>query len=413
MPGRASPRIPSYRLHKPSGLAVVRLNGHDIYLGEHGTAESRKAYERVITQWLANGRHPPGGGQSPASANGLAICELMLAYLDHARGYYVKNGTPTGEYDNIRDALRPVAKLYDKTSASSFGPQALRTVRQAMIEAGLARSVINARVNRIRRMFRWGVENELVAPAVLHGIQAVAALRQGRSEARETAPVKPVSDDQIMAVLEFVPRPVAAMIQLQRLTGMRPGEVMAIRRCDIEVGGRNWVYRPVSHKTQHHGKRRVIFLGPRAQHVLEPFLDREPEAYLFRPSETVEELHKRRRATRKTPLRPSQASRTRMKVPHRRPGARYTRRSYAVAIARACDRVFPPPPCLSEEDKKLWRRGHRWSPNKLRHTAATDLRQRFGIESARVVLGHSSSVTTEIYAALDESKAAEIMEQVG
>ena len=56
MPKRTSARIPKYRLHKPTGLAVVRLNGRDIYLGKHATNESRQRYQQVIAEWLANNR---------------------------------------------------------------------------------------------------------------------------------------------------------------------------------------------------------------------------------------------------------------------------------------------------------------------------------------------------------------------
>jgi len=56
MPNTKAPRIPTYRLHKPTNLAVVRLHGRDIYLGRYGSAESRQAYERAIAEWLANGR---------------------------------------------------------------------------------------------------------------------------------------------------------------------------------------------------------------------------------------------------------------------------------------------------------------------------------------------------------------------
>ncbi|MCA9175891.1 MAG: hypothetical protein KDB14_15505 [Planctomycetales bacterium] len=54
MPARTSAQIPSYRLHKPTGRGVVRLNGRDIYLGEHGTPESKERYRQVIAEWLAN-----------------------------------------------------------------------------------------------------------------------------------------------------------------------------------------------------------------------------------------------------------------------------------------------------------------------------------------------------------------------
>ena len=51
-----SARTPSYRLHKPSGQAVVTLNGKDFYLGKHGTPESRAEYDRFLAEWLAAGR---------------------------------------------------------------------------------------------------------------------------------------------------------------------------------------------------------------------------------------------------------------------------------------------------------------------------------------------------------------------
>ena len=306
-----------------------------------------------------------------------------------------------------------MAALFDKTPVVAFGPQSLKAVRDAMVRANLARTVINCRINRIRRMFRWGVENQLVEPTVLQALQAVSPLRKGRCDARETAPVEPVSEERIDAVLLLVPRQVAAMIELQRLTGMRPGEVLTMRPCDIDRTGGTWCYSPSSHKTEHHGKARRVFLGPRAQAVLGQFMNRATDAYIFSPREAAEEHHLARRLSRKTRMTPSQKRRKRKVNPVRIPGARYNRRSYAVAIARGCDRAFPPPKQLSEAESKQWRKAHRWTPNQLRHSAATALRRSFGIEAARVVLGHSSSAVTEIYAALDQSKAADIMSKVG
>ena len=78
-------------------------------------------------------------------------------------GHYRRaDGTPTGELDNYRDSLRPLRRLYGRTPAADFGPLALKAVRQAMIDAGLARTTINQRVGRIVRLFKWAVENELV-----------------------------------------------------------------------------------------------------------------------------------------------------------------------------------------------------------------------------------------------------------
>ena len=49
----------------------------------------------------------------------------------------------------------------------------------------------------------------------------------------------------------------------------------------------------------------------------------------------------------------------------------------------------------------------------MRHTAATRFRQEYGIEVTRVLLGHSSAVTSELYAEMDEGRAREIMARIG
>jgi site-specific recombinase XerC len=54
-----------------------------------------------------------------------------------------------------------------------------------------------------------------------------------------------------------------------------------------------------------------------------------------------------------------------------------------------------------------------WSPNQLRHNAATRIRAEFGIEAARVILGHASVATSEIYAEADKDKAKQIIGKLG
>jgi len=424
MAGSPSFKIPRYRLHKPTGLGVVRLNERDIYLGRHDTAESHAEYERVITEWIASGGHAlrkaPRAEQS-VGVNAIAIgvssrCtidELFLRYIAFAKQYYVKNGKPTDEVENLRDAHKPLITLFGKECANDFGPSSLKAVRQSMVEKGWCRNHVNAQVNRIRRAFKWGVENDLVHASVLHGLQAVAPLKRGRCNVRESEPVKPVPEHMLEPVLALVPPPIEAMARLQLVTGMRPGEVALMRRCDITMTGRVWSYRPTSHKTEHHGRDRVIYLGPRAQDILKPYLKTGRQAFLFSPIDAMQARWREQRANRQTPMTPSQAARKRRRNPKRRPGDRYDRGSYAWAIYRACDRAFPPPEKLTEREQKKWRREHRWSPNQLRHNAATHLRRHFGIEAARVVLGHSSADVTEIYAEVDLAKAADIMGNVG
>lgn len=426
-------KIPSYRRHKPSGLAVVRLNGHDFYLGKHGTAASRAEYRRVIAEWLACGRRMPvpNGGNGPQMGE-ITVNELFLAYYAFVKTYYIKNGRPTGEQSNILDACRPLTELYGRTPVKEFGPRSLKAVRERMIQQGLCRRVINSRVNRIRRMFKWGVENELLHSSVLHALQAVAALKRYRSAARESDGVKPVADWMVEAVAKAVPAPVRAMIELQTLTGMRSGEVTIMRACDLDVSGKIWAYRPSTHKTEHHGAERVIYLGPRAQEVAKPFLKRDTIAYLFSPAEAEAERRVACHLARVTKMSCGNRPGTnRRKHPKKQPGDHYTTSSYLRAVIYGCQRAFPPPEHLRKQEGETckqwkdrlgeeghaelrsWRKQHSWHPHQLRHNAATRLRKEFGIEAARVVLGHRSAGITEIYAEIDHLRAADVMGRVG
>jgi integrase len=218
------------------------------------------------------------------------------------------------------------------------------------------------------------------------------------------------------------------MVQFERFTGCRPEEVCLIRPCDVDAAGDVWAYRPESHKTQHHGRERVIFIGPKAQAILRPYLLRDKAAYCFCPAEGEKKRREDAHDRRTTPLsrgnRPGSNVRSK---PKRFAGERYDVASYRRAIYRACELAFGMPKHLrhrlrneteeqKQERQKLaseWRAKHTWHPNQLRHTAATEIRKRFGIESAQLALGHADANVTQIYAERDMQKAAHVMAQVG
>ena len=56
---------------------------------------------------------------------------------------------------------------------------------------------------------------------------------------------------------------------------------------------------------------------------------------------------------------------------------------------------------------------HREYPHLLRHNAAAEPRKEFGIEAARIILGHRSAAVTEIYAERDEQEAIKAVMKVG
>ncbi len=411
MPKLSEIAVPSYRHHKKSGQAVVTLGGKDHYLGRHKSAESRAEYSRVVGEWMAAGR------QLPADPNAVTVGEVAAAFRNHAKRYYADaHGNASKAVVNFNEALRPLLKLYGKTAAVDFGPLRLKACRESMIDAGRCRTNINRNVTRIRGVFKWAVENEMLPASVHHGLMAVSGLRYGRSEAKESSPVKPVPVAHVESTLLHVSRQVAAMMRLQLLTGMRPGEVVLLRGCDMDTTGELWIYRPARHKTQLHGHTREVYFGPKAQELIGPFLKTDLQAYLFSPVDAERERREALHAARTTPMscgnRPGTNKRHK---PRREPGERYTTMTYFRAVQYGCDKAFPAPADVADkpDELKTWQRAHRWHPHQLRHNAATELRKRYGLEAAQVTLGHKTLSVTEIYAEKNVAAAMRIAAEVG
>lgn len=194
------------------------------------------------------------------------------------------------------------------------------------------------------------------------------------------------------------------------------------------------MYRPPHHKNAWRGRARSIPIGPRGQELLGGFVTADPDEYLFSPRRAVAERLDARAAGRKTPRWPSHLARNqtkRKKRPRRSPRERYDTAAYGHAVARACDRAFPPPGDLARRsgeteaawrarltpdqfaEVRAWRAEHRWHPNQLRHTFATKVRKRHGLEAAQVLLGHAHADVTQVYAEADEQLAAAVAEKIG
>jgi integrase len=377
----------------------------------------------------------PHRGAEPPGPAGVTVAEVLLAYLTHAdRHYRGADGTPSDEVRHIKVACRHVRELYGDTPAAGFGPLAIKSVRKRFVATGWGRKTVNARVDRVRRVFKWAAAEELVPVTVYTALAAVPGLQKGRSPAPESEPVEPVADAAVDATLPFLNRHVRGLVEFERLTGCRPGEACRVRRCDLDTSGAAWVYRPTHHKTAWRGKRRIVAVGPRAQALLKEFFTPNPDDYLFSPRRAVEEVNAARAANRKTPLYPSHLRHNaarRKATPRRAPRDRYTRVSYGQAIDRACDRAFPPTGGLARLPKesaakwwarltaeqrdrvKVWRKAHRWHPNQLRHSYATKARKQFGLEHAGAALGHSKMSVTEVYAERDAGLAAAVALQIG
>jgi integrase len=406
-------RIPKYCLHSPTGQAYVRIRGRTIYLGKHGTAASREAYGRAVAEYAASSSKAMIA--SPVLANDVTVVELCSSYQDFAEGYYVKNGHPSGWLAHIRLIIKRLCGLYGREPAAAFGPIKFKAVRQTLVDAGHSRPYINKLLAIVPRVFKWGAAEELVPASVFHSLRTVEGLKKGRTKAPEPEPVLPVEDALVEATLPHVPLIVADMVRFQHLTGCRPGEVCQLRPMDLDRSGEVWCYRPASHKTEHHGRERIIFIGPKAQAVLRPYLLRDATVYCFSPAESMQQMREARQAARKTPLNYGNRPGTNRKArPARSPKIRYTKDSYSRAIRRGIDKankVIQKAAAVSGiENPPLLRY---WHANQLRHTRATEIRRYFGLEATQAVLGHAKADVTQIYAERDQALAAETMRKIG
>jgi integrase len=399
------PKIPSYRLHKASGQAVVVLSGQSHYLGIWQSPESKARYEQVVAEWLARNRQPSPEQAATSGGTGISVSELILRYYKFTQSYYPADGDTTSEVRSIREALRPVRRLFGDQPAASFGPLALKAVRQAMIDQGWCRTHVNHQVHRVRRMFRWGVSEELVPVSVYEALRSVAGLARGRCEVRESSPVEPAFWEHVEAIKPYCTRPVGTMLELQYLAAMRSCEVRAMRTCDIDRSNPEcWLYRPGSdrgehgkHKNAWRGQDRVIPLGPKAIAVLTPWLNEgDPTACLFQPRLATEEANEKRRAKRQSRRTPRQAARRRAPAPRRAPGVMYSSNTYAQSVARACKKA-----------------GLRFRPYALRHGRKMEIEGSVSTEAARVVLGQKSVQATQHYGRLDVQRAVEVMARLG
>lgn len=324
------------------------------------------------------------------------IAGLVRAYLKYAEGYYRgPDHKPTREPENIRYAVMPLVEHCPALPAEEFGPLKLKEVRKEMIGRGWCRKVINQRINIIKRMFKWAASEQLIPASVYHGLQTVEGLKRGRSGAKETEPVQPIAERHVRAVLPFTTSTVAAMIELQLLTGMRSGELVIMRPCDIETSGKIWQYRPSEHKTKYRGHERVITIGPRGQEILKPFLKPNVTDYCFSPEESEQERLEERHKLRVTPLKYGNRPGTNRKGT-RALNNHYDTMSYRRAVRHAIGAA-----------NKAGVDVPYWTPHQLRHTAATRIRKEMGLDAARAVLGHRNLKITDDYAELDAALASE------
>ena len=191
---------------------------------------------------------------------------------------------------------------------------------------------------------------------------------------------------------------------------MRPGEVVVMRPCDIDKTGSVWVYEPSAHKNKYRGHRRLVPLGPKAQELVKPFMNRNENSFLFSPAEAEVWRSEQRRKDRKSPMTPSQSSRKSKSRPKRKKREHYDTASYRRAIAYGIKKYNRQQKSLPKEEQQLI---SHWHPHQLRHQFATVVRKQLGAEAVQIGLGHKSTDLVDLYAEKNLAAAQRIAREIG
>lgn len=324
---------------------------------------------------------------------------MLIGFFEYAQTYYrTADGELSEEYHHNRRVAGMLRSAVGSQLAKDVGPKRMKMIREEMVAKGWTRNFINDQFQRLVRMFRWAASEEMIPASVSDAMKTIEGLRKGRSKAKESKIVHPVDDADVESTIEHLPQVVADMVAVQRLTGCRPGELCIMRPCDINKSGPVWLFQPAKHKTEHHGHSRTIAIGPKAQFILLRYLARGAEDYCFQPRDSEAKRRAAVSADRITPLNcGNRLGAKRVEQPLRKPGECYSVDSYRRAITRAAKKANV---------------AH-WTPHRLRHTAATEVRKEFGLDAAQSVLGHRNASVTQIYAELHADRAAEVAAKIG
>ena len=377
-------RPPKYQ--RSGKYAVVYHHGKRIFLGDYGSPESQVAYSRFVAEIQASPTFILSKGETSVS-----VKELAAGYLDYAK----ENTDPTTYVIYRTIVLDFLAKLYgDDVPVDDFKPKSLKLVRTAMMESQrFCRSILNRHTQRIVSIFQWGVENELVQETTWRALQAVKSLPEGTPGTFDHPEKEDVPDDVILRTLLFLPPTLRAMVKLQRLIGLRPGEVFRMRVGDIDRDRGNglWYYRPGSYKTEEFVGKIEFPLGLTEQELIAPYLKGKiADQAVFSPRTAMEERKAMRREGRQTKISPSQAARDKAKAAKpSRYAEFYNRHSYKQAIEYAINKANKTLP----EGEKI----PRWTPYQLRNSAATVTELEIGLDESQALLAHKTANMTRRY----------------
>lgn len=387
LPEAIAVKIPTMSYHS-SGQARVWHNGGYIYLGKWGSPQAAARYEQLVRDI----RRQAERALLPA-AKTPSVAQLTEAFWAHCRQHYTKHGKPTAEVYCFKRAIDALLLTCPGLQARDFGPVQLREVRAEILrqpgrkkhgqQTTVTRAYANEQINRVRRIWAWGVEQGLIPLEVYQALQVVKGLRRGKTTAPESKKIKPVAWEHVEKTIPHLPADLQAMVRIHWLLGCRAKESYIMRPCDIDRSDPDaWLYKPWTSKVEDleaEGEELAYWIGPQGQTLLRPWLERcsSAEAFVFPGPQG-----------------------------HQRTGqalGRWDKDSYGRAVEKACQAAGVPS----------------WSPRQIRKGRANQVRDlehqagRDGRAAAQAALGHKQASTTEQHYLQQLQLAREIQKRLG
>ena len=344
--------------------------------GKYNSPESLEAYERSAGFFMQHGSIPPwvgagGGGHAPTPAatkdNAGPTVEEICDKFERLKVPAYSNG----EQCLYRVAMRRLCYGFGNYLAADIGRRELIETRELFRSAGNCRKTINGQITRIRSVFVWAAELEMIPDDVPAKLKMVRPLKSG--EAPTYDDTLPVAADVVAKTCKHLPAEAVDLVHVLQYSGARPGELFG-----MPVGGIKrrspdlWTYDPKHHKNSHHGHTRRIRFGPKSIAILKRILKTaKPGGNVF--------------------VRPKWVDPRARKRWHNMAGKPWNRDNFAKLIARTCA-------------------AHgieHWHPHQLRHRAATDAYNRKGgnAAAAQALLGHKLLSTTQRYIEVEDQPA--------
>ena len=331
------------------GYWYIRILGRDYYLGKDREEAAYKADELISELLIPQKKNSPQFLLSRAIDYWLDIVNMSIGKATFEVYTYL---------------AKTVKKNVQGIHLAQFSKLRYMELMNKFAEDGKSIGTIRAYRHVILEALRYAEIRNMIPDGTYSAFQIIPLPRKAKQPKR----ISPTCLDELDQIRDAVGQTVYDILRLEILTGMRPGELLRLRPCDIvKMPSGVWQYVIYRHKTSGRtGAPLVKYIGPKAQKILNHYIvPSRPEAPLF--------------------IRPSGKPHTTQTVAKRIYYAKQTRPNFPQSF-------------------------HQY---KCRHAAGTEARKRQGLEGAQAFLGHANRATSEIYAEVNQDLAIALALEIG